>query len=249
MSRSRNIKPGFFANEYLAECSPLSRLLFAGLWCEADRAGRLEDRPKRIKVAVLPYDECNVDDLLSELAEAGFIHRYEVGESKYIQILAFEKHQNPHKNECASTIPAPDEHSTSTVQVPEVTRSAPDKDGTTPADSLNLIPDSLNPPLGEGASAPSRNRGSRLPPDWRLPDTWAAEAKRLLAELGRLDIPIAAEAEKFRDHWSAKSGKDATKTDWLATWRNWIRRTADFSQKKPSTATQDRPRSLEEVGL
>lgn len=31
------------------------------------------------------------------------------------------------------------------------------------------------------------------------------------------------EGEKFRDHWVAKTGKDATKTDWLATWRNWCR--------------------------
>ena len=48
MARARNIKPGFFANENLAECDPLARLLFAGLWCLADREGRLEDRPKRI---------------------------------------------------------------------------------------------------------------------------------------------------------------------------------------------------------
>lgn len=30
-------------------------------------------------------------------------------------------------------------------------------------------------------------------------------------------------AESFRDHWSAKPGKDATKLDWEATWRNWCK--------------------------
>ena len=39
MSRSRNIKPGFFKNEHLAECQPLARLLFIGLWTLADREG------------------------------------------------------------------------------------------------------------------------------------------------------------------------------------------------------------------
>ena len=74
MARSRNIKPGFFLNDELAECDPLARLLFAGLWCIADREGRLEDRPKRIKAEVLPYDDCDVDELLNQLAERSLLY-------------------------------------------------------------------------------------------------------------------------------------------------------------------------------
>ena len=37
MARARNIKPGFFTNDVLADCDPLARLLFAGLWTVADR--------------------------------------------------------------------------------------------------------------------------------------------------------------------------------------------------------------------
>ena len=138
MARSRNIKPGFFKNETLAECSPLARLLFAGLWCLADRAGRLEDRPKRIRAEVLPYDDGNVDDMLAELQEAGFILRYVAAEQRFIQVESFTKHQNPHCREPESTIPAPDEHRACTVQEQREHRTGP-------ADSLNLIPDSLNP--------------------------------------------------------------------------------------------------------
>lgn len=147
--RARNIKPGFFKNDELAELDPLARILFAGLWCIADREGRLEDRPKRIKADVLPYDDCDVDALLDALADAGFILRYEAGSVGYIAILAFAKHQNPHKNEAPSSIPAPtscdqgdtapEQHSTSTVQAPEQHQS-------NPADSL--IPDSLIPDTG-----------------------------------------------------------------------------------------------------
>lgn len=71
MARARNIKPGFFANEDLAECEPLARLLFAGLWCLADREGRLEDRPKRIRAELLPYDMCDADSLLNQLQARG----------------------------------------------------------------------------------------------------------------------------------------------------------------------------------
>lgn len=42
------------------------------------------------------------------------------------------------------------------------------------------------------------------------------------------------EAERFRDYWCAKSGKDATKTDWQATWRNWVRKAvADRQARRP----------------
>lgn len=138
MARSRNLKPGFFKNETLAECSPLARLLFAGLWCLADRAGRLEDRPKRIRVELLPYDDGSVDDMLNELHMAGFILRYQVGESRFIQVLNFDKHQTPHHKEPASSIPAPDLPKSSPGQAPDLPKSSR-------ADSLNLIPDSLNP--------------------------------------------------------------------------------------------------------
>ena len=105
MARARNIKPGFFTNDRLAEIEPLGRILFAGLWCIADREGRLEDRPKKIKVAALPYDDCDIDLLLQDLHEAGFIVRYEIDGEKYIQIVNFSKHQNPHPKETASLIP------------------------------------------------------------------------------------------------------------------------------------------------
>lgn len=153
MARSRNLKPGFFKNETLAECSPLARLLFAGLWCLADREGRLEDRPKRIRAEVLPYDDGSVDTMLDELHQAGFILRYQHGEGRFIQVVNFTRHQNPHVREPESTIPAPDEHQTSTIP-------APDEHRTGPADSLLLIPDSLNPST---ATAPADADQMRCP--------------------------------------------------------------------------------------
>lgn len=116
--RSRNIKPGFFKNEDLADCDPLARILFEGLWCLADRKGRLEYRPKRIKAEILPYDACNVEQLLNQLADncEQFITIYGNGSGKFIQINNFDKHQHPHVKEPESTIPAPDEHRTCPVQ-------------------------------------------------------------------------------------------------------------------------------------
>lgn len=132
--RARNLKPGFFKNEDLATIHPLGRILFAGLWCMADRKGRLEDRPQRIKVEILPYDNCDIEELLTSLHQKNFINRYLNGECKYIEILNFSKHQTPHWQERDSNIPSPD----SPKRKPRVIQ---DKSKINPSDSL--IPDSL----------------------------------------------------------------------------------------------------------
>lgn len=115
MARARLLKPGFFANDKLAEMHPHARLLFAGLWTLADREGRLPDRPLWIKGSVFPYENVPVEKYLHGLDERDFILRYETDEGKFIQIRQFLKHQTPHIKEQASTIPAPDEHSASTA--------------------------------------------------------------------------------------------------------------------------------------
>lgn len=138
MARARNIKPGFFKNEILGVADPLLSLLFEGLWILADRAGKLEDRPLRIKGEVFPYREgLDMEAMLNWLQSEGFIRRYAVAGKRYILVLEFVKHQNPHKNETESDIPDPEE-----------IRSEPEFIGSTRADSLSLdslIPDSLIP--------------------------------------------------------------------------------------------------------
>lgn len=107
MARARNIKPGFYKNEQLAECSIWARYIFPGLWMLADREGRLEDRPKRIKAELLPFDTQDAEPLLDELHKAKLILRYEHAGERYIQVLAFAEHQHPHQKEPPSTIPEP----------------------------------------------------------------------------------------------------------------------------------------------
>lgn len=61
-------------------------------------------------------------------------------------------------------------------------------------------------------------RGSRLPADWTLPPEWRAWAR---TEHPAINPDL--EAAKFRDYWHARTGSAATKADWQATWRNWVR--------------------------
>ena len=93
MARIRTIKPEFFQHEKLTDLSLAHRMLFIGLWTQADGEGRLEDRPKRLKLNLLPYDDVDVDALLQDLHDAGFIVRYEAEDDRFIVIPKFRKHQ------------------------------------------------------------------------------------------------------------------------------------------------------------
>lgn len=189
-------------NDTLAEVEPLGRLLFAGLWCIADREGRLEDRPRRIKAEVLPYDDCDIEQLLEQLEQHAFVHRYQVGGEQYIQIINFSKHQNPHKNEADSVLPGPedaafaqtpDKHNTSTVQVP-------DMHNTNPADSLNPHTDSLNM-IPSSAQA---HIGSEQPD--QLPEEQRERATRRSS--------LGDRFEQFWESYPKKRSKGAAEKAW-----------------------------------
>lgn len=152
MARSRNIKPSFFTNDDLAELDPLARLLFIGMWTIADYKGDLEWRPRRIKAQVLPYDNCDIEELAINLDKSGFIRYYSNGEKTYVRVTNFNKHQNPHKNERekGSDIPEYSEDLRQVIDLQELAINR-DKSGVVqesshsdPADSLNLIPDTFN---------------------------------------------------------------------------------------------------------
>lgn len=105
MARTRRVHPDFFADERLAELPALTRLAFLGLLTIADREGRIEDRPARIRALVMPYDAMDMGAALSELRAAGAIERYEERGTSCIQIVGWADHQRPHQHEVASKIP------------------------------------------------------------------------------------------------------------------------------------------------
>jgi hypothetical protein len=231
MARARNIKPGFFRNADLVELSFEARLLFIGLWTIADRMGRLEDRPKQIKMELFPADNMDCDSLLNDLEKIGVIDRYEIGGQRFIQVLNFSKHQNPHKDERASTIAPKCGYEESTVQAPCKHDANSEVVGLI-ADSLLLIPDSLIPEsnaIGDSEESPKHsdakqkkkpsNLGRRFTEEDFLKPEWIAYCNQT-----RPDLDPKSVFEDFRCHWLSKAGADARKTNWDLTWQGWVRR-------------------------
>lgn len=230
MARARNIKPGLYKNEDLAECSVWARYIFPGMWMLADREGRLEDRPKRIKGELLPYDSIEVEPLLVELSGKGFIVRYEVDGQRYIQIAKFSEHQAPHVREQASTIPAPacSEQAT-TKEVIKHCLGCAESSPRSPDCGLPLT-SSLNPssPIEAIASKKplAQKKRTQLPDDF-----YPNETGIRLAEESK--VSVAIELQAFANHHKAKGSLMA---DWQAAWRTWVGNSVKFGNARASPA-------------
>jgi len=234
MARARNIKPSFFTNDELGEVNPLARLLFIGMWTIADFKGCFEYKPKRLKVQLLPYDDCNIEELVIDLEKSGFISTYTVQGRQYIKALNFTKHQNPHKNEreSGSEIPNIDQADQVSSEKPlnnsdlENIENNLEQDGTDRADSLNLIPDSLNlipeviSDVVENSASPKRKpktQKTSVPKNFGISEqvrTWAASKNfgDLEQHLEYFTAKAAANGYKYAD-WDA-AFKTAIRDDW-----------------------------------
>ncbi|WP_151834464.1 hypothetical protein [Acinetobacter junii] len=234
MARARNIKPSFFTNDELGDVNPLARLLFIGMWTIADFKGCFEYKPKRLKVQLLPYDDCDIEELVTDLEKSGFISKYTVQGRQYIKALNFTKHQNPHKNERDSGSEIPDidqqdvlfEENTlhsNDLQNIEINR---EQDGSDRADSLNLIPDSLNlipeviSDVVEKPASPKRkpkNQKTTVPENFEISEQvriWATSKNfsDLEQHLEYFVSKAAANGYKYAD-WDA-AFKTAIRDDW-----------------------------------
>ena len=98
----------------------------------------------------------------------------------------------------------------------------------------------------ESQEKTTRSRGSRLEPGLTLPlswKTWAIE--------NRSDLDPVVVFDRFRDYWIAKPGKEGTKLDWFATWRNWVRNTKGGNNERREFVDNSAParakRAMEEA--
>lgn len=108
--RIRTVKPSFFLHDGLFDLEKSTRLpirvAFIGLWCAADREGRFEWRPRRLKPCILPHDNLDFGAVLDALAGAGFIVRYGPN-GEFGHIPSFATHQCINVRESDSSLPEP----------------------------------------------------------------------------------------------------------------------------------------------
>lgn len=92
MARIRTIKPEFYTSGKQLRLSIEAAFLLPSLWQHADDEGRLPDDPLEIG-ARCPRLIKETEQLLIELEQAGWIHRYKHNGKNYLQIHDFLHHQ------------------------------------------------------------------------------------------------------------------------------------------------------------
>jgi hypothetical protein len=128
--RIRSIKPQFFLDSKILDLPPLARLLFIGLWCCADREGRMHYDPRELRRQVLPDETQAVfDEMFGALTAANLVRLYAVESSSYVDIPHFLAHQVPYHKEQPSVIPSRDGSRPGKGRVKTRTRKGHDRSG------------------------------------------------------------------------------------------------------------------------
>lgn len=209
------MKPEFFTSDDIVDLSPLARLLFIGLWCEADREGRFQWKPNALKRRYLANDKCDVTKLLGELLAGGMIRRY--GDD-LAYIPSFAKHQHINPRESQSILPAP----TAYFAPPDdasVTRDPPVSDATVTCREEGK---------GKESISASSTRPFK-PPSLEEVAQWCNERKN------------GIDPEEFIAHYTANGwmrGGNPIK-DWKACVVTWEKTRVKAKPKGPRLPTQE----------
>lgn len=229
MARARNLKPGFFRNADLLELPFEARLLFAGLWTLADREGRLEDKPKQIKIEIFPADNVDCDALLNAIAATGMLKRYVVDGKRYLQVVNFAKHQNPHRDEKTSMVPAEhgDVADSEAIQMQHCANTVQTLCSVgAPTVAIGLTPVSLTPSTLIPDTLQKSPRKRDLPrPDDVAEQVWNDWVEHRHGKRAKVSPTVVAEArseaakagvtlERFLTIWCAR-GSQGLEANWL----------------------------------
>jgi DnaT DNA-binding domain len=182
------------------ECEPYGHLTINGLPMSAAQIGRLVG---------LNAKECQ--PLLTELLDAGVVSTTPGGVLFSRRMVRDERLRNV-RADAGRLGGNPTLVGSKVKQLDNQMDNQASKQSPTPSSSSS-----------SSTSVKERARGSRLPPDW----TPGPDGEAFAAQHGIANGKAVAELAKFRDYWTAQPGQKGVKTDWLATWRNWLRRASE----------------------
>lgn len=234
MARIRTIKPDFWTDEKLVECSASARLLFIGMWNFADDNGNLQRSSKKLKMQILPSDDVNCEKLVLELLAQGILVEYHANDEMYLHIKGFHKHQkidHPskttipiHTNQVCSSSPREDSPSKgrdliieeSKQEVAAEVQKAP-RQPPTPSEKIDFYRGEAN------ESAIDARAVLPISGDFDPPNEWGEFA----GKLGLSKQETLIELEKFIAYFTVGrgAGKRRSKRGWRQSWSTWISKT------------------------
>jgi hypothetical protein len=231
MARIRSIKPEMRTDLTVAEWPREVRYAWVLLLGYLDDYGRGRDDSRLVVADLFPLDrdvtERKINTWLDRMAKSGPLCRYNVDGQGYLHAVKWSNHQR---------ISHPTESRLPPCPVHDLHEPIPNGTGTDPEPRQNdsgETPEPLRPsraPAEQGAGSREQgNKGAGNARGARIPTGWLPDADLVAWHRGQ-GIPDAfarATLDDFRDYWTAKTGANATKADWPATWRRWLRKAWD----------------------
>ena len=226
MPKIRGVKPDYWTDDDIVELSIPARLLFIGLWNYACDNGHLQDKPRQIKIRVMPGDDVSVPELLRELEEKERIRRVD----GWITVPNLAKHQkvdrryfttcdHPGCEEPEATTSQRESRRAHAVQ-PTGTRSA--HDGRTPV----ALGDGEVMVKGSDGDRPTASK-SRKRPAITIPSGWKPTTEHLTRAL-EAGLVLAGEVEKFRLHAETHDRRAA---NWNAAFTQWLIKATEYAEQ------------------
>lgn len=225
----RGIKPEIWTDERFVELSPYARLLFVGMWHYACDNGHLDDKPKQIKMRVLPTDSADASELIEEMVDLGMVDRTTDG----LTIPKLRDHQridNRYFTWCdrceLDEIPEPSRSKHPDAQRGHDVNTAGARGGSTGS----RMKEGRKVKEGEGELVDSAHPagGARKKPSTKLPADWAPtdEHKARCAQDG-LDLP--AQVARFKAHAEAN---DRRQVNWNAAFTQWLLNVPEWQREQ-----------------
>lgn len=206
---NRLLKEGIVDSSLIDNLTSEEEVFFYRLLVVCDDFGRMDARTAILKSRCFPLKEFKsekIDGYLRSLVRHGLAIMYKVDDKPYLQILKWEQ-----RVRSKGKYPSPDGSQPIDIVLTN--------------DSELLTDDGLGKGLGLGlgmgkGKGNGGSRATRLSTEFDLPEDWVEFCKT-----ERPDLDPKKTFAEFKDHWIAQAGAKGVKSDWTATWRNWVRRT------------------------
>jgi hypothetical protein len=97
MARIRSVHPGLFTDEAFVSLSMTARVLYIGIWTEADDHGIFEWKPLQFKMRLMPADPADIAALMEEMATCNCVKKFTSEGKSYGLVRNFCRYQRPKK--------------------------------------------------------------------------------------------------------------------------------------------------------
>lgn len=210
---NRILREGINSSRAVAALSEQAEILYRRLMSVVDDYGRFEADIDLIRAKCFPlqlerWSTVKVQRAFAELGESPLVTVYHGAGKHLFQMNNFgqrvqSKPRYPAPEDCIENKGEP----SSTVDHGEPREST--------AQSETYSETKTKSKAGTVAVMPRRFARGPMPAEW---------IQEAMQKFGMTEAAARFEYDKFTDYWCARGDKGAIKTDWLATWRNWLRK-------------------------